>query len=333
MLRDSDTGVSGVVSRRKFLAASAGGLVALAGCTGQGGDGGDGGDGLSGEIDITGSSTVFPLATEVATLFEEEHDGVTTNIDSTGSGGGFENFFCPGDSDINNASRPIQDSELENCRNNDVEPVELKVATDALTVIVNNENDWATEMTFDQLAQIWGPEASDGQTWADVNPEWPDEEINRFGAATTSGTFDFFTETVNGAEGAHTQDYQATEEDRTIVQGVQGDSNGIGYLGFSYYFNNQDVATAVSVSEGGDDFFLPSLETAADGSYPLARPLFTYPNQNRLSEEHIAEFCRFFVEQSTSEEVVANTVGYVPNTESKASEVMDTLETAIEEAN
>ena len=338
--------ISSRVSRRKFVAAGTGGVLALAGCT-SGGDGGDGGDGggsggsgdggdsdqLSGEIFITGSSTVFPLAVEVADRFEQMHEGVSTSVERTGSGGGFENFFCPGDSDINNASRPIKDSERENCRSNGVEPVELKVATDALTVIVNNENDFATELTFDQLAQIWGPDAGADQTWADIDPDWPDEEINRFGAATTSGTFDFFTETVNGEEGAHTQDYSPTEQDRNIVQGVQGDPYGIGYFGFSYYFNNQDAATAVPVSENGDEFFLPSLENAANDDYPLARPLFTYPDRNRLTEDRIAEYCRFFVEQSTSEKIVANTVGYVPNTDSKASEVMETLESAVDEAN
>jgi phosphate transport system substrate-binding protein len=322
------------VSRRKFIAAAgAGGAFALAGCTSDGGSGDGGSDQLSGEIYITGSSTVFPLAVEVGDRFEQIHDEVSTSTDPTGSGGGFENFFCPGDSDINNASRPIKDSELENCRSNGVEPVELKVATDALTVIVSNDNDFATEMTFDELSQIWGPDAGADQTWADINSDWPDEEINRFGAATTSGTFDFFTETVNGEEGAHTQDYSPTERDRNIVQGVQGDPYGIGYFGFSYYFNNQDAATAVAVSENGDEFFLPSLENAANDDYPLARPLFTYPNKDRLTVDRIAEFCRFFVEKSTSEVVVADTVGYVPNTDSKASEVMETLESAIDDAN
>ncbi|PSQ39417.1 phosphate ABC transporter substrate-binding protein [Halobacteriales archaeon SW_5_70_135] len=325
--------ISSRVSRRKFIAAAgAGGVLALAGCT-DGGDGGDGGGNLSGEIFVTGSSTVFPLAVEVADRFERMHEDVSTSVERTGSGGGFENFFCPGDSDINNASRPIKDSELENCRSSGVEPVELKVATDALTVIVNNENDFATELTFDQLAQIWGPDAGADQTWADIDPDWPDEEVNRFGAATTSGTFDFFTETVNGEEGVHTQDYSPTEQDRNIVQGVQGDPYGIGYFGFSYYFNNQDAATAVAVSETGDEFFLPSLENAASDDYPLARPLFTYPDRNRLTEDRIAEFCRFFVEKSTSKEIVADTVGYVPNTDSKASEVMETLESAVDEAN
>jgi phosphate transport system substrate-binding protein len=342
------------------------GSIALAGCSESGGDGGgdsgggggdSGGDSgggdsgggdsgggnngdttetsmeLSGEISITGSSTVFPLATAVAEEFQNMHSDVSIDIQSTGSGGGFENFFCPGDSDINNASRPIKDGEQSNCESNGVTPHELKVATDALTVIINNENDWATEMTVDELAQIWGPDAGADQTWADVNSDWPDETIERFGAAETSGTFDYFTEVINGEEGAHTQAYEPTEDDRSIVQGVQGNQYAIGYFGFSYYFNNPDAVTAVAVDDG-DGPVEPSLETAASGEYtPLARPLFTYPAVERLSEDHIAEFCRFFVEQSTNEEVVADQVGYVPNTQDVADTELEDLNTAIEEAN
>lgn len=343
----------GRVSRRKVLFASgAMGVTALAGCT-EGDEGGDGNSGggsdgdsnggnnsgsggsasLSGDISITGSSTVFPLATAVAEQFQKEHSDVNIDIQSTGSGGGFENFFCPGDSDLNNASRPIKDSEQENCQSNDVAPHEIKVATDALTVVINNENDWATEMTVDELAQIWGPDAGADQTWADVNSEWPDETIERFGAAETSGTFDYFTEVINGEEGAHTQAYEPTENDRTIVQGVQGNQYAIGYFGFSYYYNNPDAATAVAVDDG-DGPVEPSLETASSGEYtPLVRPLFTYPNENRLSEDHIAEFCRYFVEQSSNEDLVAGEVGYVPNTQDRADQELEELNSAIEDPN
>jgi phosphate transport system substrate-binding protein len=261
------------------------------------------------------------------------HNQVDISIQSTGSGGGFENFFCPGESDINNASRPIGEDEVQNCADNGVEAHEIIVATDALTVVINNENDWATEMTVDEISQIWGPEASAGQTWADVNSSWPDEEIERFGAAETSGTFDYFTEVINGEEGAHTQDYEPTENDRTIVQGVTGSEYAIGYFGFSYYFNNPDAVTAVAV-DNGDGPVEPSLETASSGEYtPLARPLFTYPSMSALSETHIAEFCRFFVEQSANEEVVANQVGYVPRTQEQMEAALESLNSAIDEAN
>ncbi|EMA11304.1 phosphate ABC transporter substrate-binding protein, PhoT family [Haloarcula vallismortis] len=361
MAHDSN-GLSDRVSRRKFIATTgATGIAAIAGCSeggssggsdGESGDGssGDGGstDGgsteeestetateqsLSGEINITGSSTVFPLATAVAEEFQKMHSGVDISVQSTGSGGGFENFFCPGESDINNASRPIKDSETQNCNSNNVNPHEIKVATDALTVIINNENDWATEMTVDELAQIWGPEAGSGQTWADINSDWPDEEIERFGAAETSGTFDYFTEVINGEEGAHTQDYEPTEQDRTIVQGVTGSQYAIGYLGFAYYSQNPDQVTAVAVDNGNGPV-KPTLETAKSGEYaPLSRPLFTYPAMSALSEQHIAEFCRYFVEQSANTELVANQVGYVPNSQEEMQTELDELNSAIEEAN
>jgi phosphate transport system substrate-binding protein len=350
---DERTG-TGSNTRRTFLASGAAlGVAVLAGCTqGNGSDGdgsgngtgdgsddgnGDGnGDGesteLSGDISITGSSTVYPLATAVAEAFQKDHSEVNIDIQSTGSGGGFENFFCPGDSHLNNASRPIKDSEMENCQNNGVEPHEIKVATDALTVVVNNENDWATEMTVDQLAQIWGPDAGPDQTWSDVDPEWPDETIERFGAAETSGTFDYFTEVINGEEGAHTQAYEPTEDDRSIVQGVQGNPHAIGYFGFSYYYNNPDAVTAVAIDDG-DGPVEPSLETASSGEYtPLSRPLFTYPAMSALAEEHVAEFCRYFVEQSANEDVVAGEVGYVPNTSDRMEQELEELNSAIDEA-
>jgi phosphate transport system substrate-binding protein len=322
------------------IGAGSAGALALAGCTESGGGNGGNGNGngenvLSGSIDITGSSTVFPLAQAVSEEFNSEYPDaeVEFNINPTGSGGGFSNFFCPGDSDINNASREITEGEIESCQSNDVEPLELRVATDALTVIVNNENDWATELTYDQLTQIFGPDASEGQTWADIDSSWPEEPIERYGSATTSGTFDFFTEEVVGEGGSHTQDYQPTEQDRSIVQGVQGSPYAIGYFGFSYYYNNPEAATAVAISEEGEEFVTPSLDTAGSGEYPLSRPLFTYPNANRLDQDHIAEFCRFFVESSTDEAIVADEVGYVPNGQDTADEQLGKLEDAIENAN
>ena len=337
------------VTRRAALTTIAGaGTVALAGCTdasndagsddGSSGDGGSGDDSsgdssgsgeLSGDISIAGSSTVFPLMTAVAEEFQAENPNVNIDISSTGSGGGFANFFCVGETDFNNASRPIKEEEQQQCADNDVEYVELVAATDALTVVVNNDNSFATELTVDQLADIW---AADGvSTWSDVNSEWPDEEIERYGAAETSGTFDYFNEAVLGERG-HTDDYQATEQDNTIVQGVQGSEYAIGYFGFSYYFQNPEQVTAVAIDDG-DGPVLPSLETASNGEYtPLSRPLFTYPSISSLGEEHIAEFARYFVSQTTNEEIVANEVGYVPATEETQEEQMQTLEDAISQA-
>lgn len=347
MTRNSDT-----LSRRKFLIASgAAGLAGLAGCTesnegdsdggnsgGGSGDsedsGSDGSGELSGSIDIAGSSTVFPLATAMGERFQKEHPEVNVNLQSTGSGGGFANYFCTGDTDFNNASRPIKPEEQDQCSSNDVTPVELKVATDALTVIVNNDNDFIGEgLTVEQLKTIFSAEAQP-TTWSDVNSEWPDEEIEIFGPTDASGTYDYFIEAILGEEGpGHRQDYSATEQDRTIVQGVEGSKYAIGYMGFAYYSENTDAVQAVAINNG-DGYVEPSLDTALSGEYtPLSRPLFTYPAKESLAEEHVAAFARYWMENSTSKKIVADEVGYVPLGEDEQQEMLDKLNSAIEEAN
>ncbi|KAB1193447.1 phosphate ABC transporter substrate-binding protein PstS family protein [Haloferax sp. MBLA0076] len=342
-----------VLSRRKFLIASgAVGVAGLAGCTenntggsdggdsggSEGGDsdsGGDGSEELSGAIDIAGSSTVFPLATAMAERFQKQNSGVNINIQSTGSGGGFANYFCPGDTDFNNASRPIKGEEENQCADNDVTPIELKVATDALTVVVNNDNDFIGEgLTVEQLQTIFSAEEAP-TTWSDVNSEWPDEEIEIFGPTDASGTYDYFIEAIIGEEGpGHRQDYSATEQDRTIIQGVEGSEYAIGYLGFAYYSENTDSVQAVAVENDEGNFVEPSLDTALSGEYnPLSRPLFTYPSQGSLAEEHVAAFARYWMENSTSKEIVADEVGYVPLGDDEQQEMLDKLNAAIEEAN
>jgi phosphate transport system substrate-binding protein len=330
----TEESTSGSVSRRRLLAAVGSvGAIGLAGCT-QSGDGGNGGggDGLSGTIDIAGSSTVFPVATAMAERFESEHSGVNINIQSTGSGGGFANHFCPGRTDFNNASRPIRSEEEQACSENGITPVELTVATDALTVVVNNEADWVDCMTTDELAAIWSAD-DPPTTWSDVNSDWPDRELELYGPTDASGTYDYFIESIIGEEGSgHRQDYSATEQDRTIIQGVEGSETAIGYLGFAYYSQNTDRVKAVGIDDG-DGCVEPSLETARTGEYtPLSRPLFTYPKQASLAEEHVAEFARFWLENATSEEIIADEVGYVPLSDDVQSEQMDRLETAIENA-
>ncbi|WP_318569130.1 PstS family phosphate ABC transporter substrate-binding protein [Salinigranum marinum] len=339
------------VSRRRFvIGAGAVGAAGLAGCTRQNTGGGSGGssggsdgsagedetaasDGeLSGPIDIAGSSTVFPLATAFSELFKEEHPDVEFSLQSTGSGGGFQNFFCVGETDFNNASRPISPEEEELCAGNDVEPVELTVATDALTVVVNNDNDWAESLTVEQLREIWSAEEPP-TTWSEIDPEWPDEELELFGPTDASGTYDYFIEAVLGEEGpGHRQDYSPTEQDRTIIRGVEGSQYAMGYLGFAYYSQSADQVKAVAIDDG-DGPVEPSLETAKSGEYtPLSRPLFTYPATASLAEEQVAAFARFWMENTTNEEVVANEVGYVPLDEEQQQAQLDALETAIEAA-
>ena len=339
--------VSGA-TRRKFLTvAGSTGALALAGCTesstSDDGGNGDGSDNesdnggstdsseLSGSINIAGSSTVFPLMSAVAENFERNNPGVSIDISSTGSGGGFSNFFCEGDTDFNNASRPIQSEEEEQCANNGVEFIELVAATDALTVVVNNDNDFLDCLTVDELAQIWQADAA--ETWDEVRDEFPNEEIERYGAAETSGTHDYLVENIQGAEAGHTSDYQATEQDNSIVRGVQGSEYAIGYFGFAYYFQNPDEVTAIGIDDGSG-CVEPSLETASSGDYsPLSRPLFTYPSVSSLGKDHVAEFARYFLEQTTNEDLVAGEVGYVPSTEETKEAQLEKLESAIEEAN
>ena len=321
---------SGSVSRRRLLAAAgSAGVIGLAGCTQSGGGGGDDGDGLSGTIDIAGSSTVFPVATAMSERFKSEHPEVNINIQSTGSGGGFANHFCPGRTDFNNASRPVQPEEEQACSENGVTPVELTVATDALTIVVNNDADWVDCITTDELARIWSAE-DPPTTWSDVNSDWPDRELELYGPTDASGTYDYFIEAILGEEGpGHRQDYSATEQDRTIIQGVEGSEAAIGYLGFAYYSQNTDRVKALGIDDG-DGCVKPSLEAARSGEYtPLSRPLFTYPKQSSLAEDHIAEFARFWLENSTSEAIVADEVGYVPLSDDAQSEAMDRLESAI----
>ncbi|MFC6824305.1 PstS family phosphate ABC transporter substrate-binding protein [Halopelagius fulvigenes] len=342
------------LSRRKFIVgAGAAGVAGLAGCTrsGESGNptesgggstdsGGESTEGtqsetLSGDINIAGSSTVFPLATAMAERFQKKHSKVSVNVQSTGSGGGFANYFCTGQTDFNNASRPIKKEEKQQCSSNNVEPVELKVATDALTVIVNNKNDWIGEgLTVEQLRQIWSAK-SKPKTWADVNPEWPDEPLELFGPTDASGTYDYFIEAVLGEEGpGHRQDYSATEQDRTIVQGVQGSKYAMGYLGFAYYSENKDAVQAVPIKDGDGGYVKPSLDNALQGKYtPLSRPLFTYAAKSSLSKNHVAEFAKFWLQNATSKKIVAEEVGYVPLSDEEQSKMMKRLESAIQEAN
>lgn len=320
-------------SRRSLLAAAgAGGVFALAGCVGgdddNGGDNGDdnGGDELTGTVRISGSSTVFPVTQAVGNTFtQEQHPQTDYNLSKDGSGGGFRNVFIPGDSDINNASRPIKDSELSDCQDNGIDPIEFRIAQDALTIVVNNDADWVDEMEVSTIGEIWDPETAP-ETWADVNSDWPDQEFNLFGAATTSGTFDYFTERVVGEEDSIRDDYSGTERDDQIAAGVAGDTAAFGYLPFAYYVNNPDQVKAVGIVEDGGEAVDPSLEAAQSGEYPLARPLFFYVNNNKLADDPtLQEFVRFYIEQA-GEEFVADQIGYVPSSDDQVQSNLDKLE-------
>jgi phosphate transport system substrate-binding protein len=344
----ADSHFDGLTRRNALKTLGGAGAVAVAGCTSNGnGNGGGNGNGngngngtengdmqLSGSVRVSGSSTVFPIAQEVGRKFASEQNGVHPEVNfelsKDGSGGGFRNVFIPGDSDINNASRPIKDSERQDCEDNGITPIGFQIAQDALTIVVNNDNDWVDEMAVDTIGEIWSPD-SKPETWADVNSEWPDEPFDLYGAATTSGTFDYFTEAVVGEEGKIREDYEGTERDDQIANGVSSNQYAMGYLPFAYYTNNPDSVTALKVSEGGGEAVEPSLDAAQSGDYPLARPLFFYVNDNKLGEKvTLQEFCTFYIEES-GKDYIASDIGYVPSGDSRVQDNLDKLNTKISE--
>ena len=276
-----------------------------AGCGGSDGDGG-GSDSLSGAVTADGSSTVFPIAQAAAEEFRAEHGDVEVSVGTSGSGGGFEKF-CKGETDISNASRAIEDDEIAACKDNGVEYVELEVATDGLSVVVNPENDFVDCLTLDQLKQIWEPK-SKVKNWSDVDSDFPDQELSLYGPGTDSGTFDYFTDAVNGEEGASRSDYTASEDDNVLVQGIAGDEGALGYFGYGYVVENEGKVRALEV-DGGDGCVAPTKETIEDGSYaPLSRPLFVYVSKQGAEKEQVAAFVDFLLEDGTA---LVGDVGFI----------------------
>ncbi len=290
-----------------------------AGCGGDD-DGGSGG----GTITIDGSSTVGPFATRASEDFRAENPDVRITVGVSGTGGGFERF-CAGETDVSDASRTIDEDEVALCEESGVEYVELRVATDALTNIVNIQNDWATCLTVEQLSAIWKP-GSKVSNWNQLDPSFPDSPLKLYGPGTDSGTFDYFTDVINGEEGASRTDFSASEDDNVIVQGVSGDEGGLGYLGFSYYEENQDKLKALEV-DGGHGCVAPSVEAAQNETYtPLSRPLFMYVSTSALADnESLADFLRFTLE---NEQSIAEESRVVPMSQEQIDEQVQKLEDA-----
>ena len=266
-----------------------------------------GADGGGAAITADGSSTVGPFVTKAAEDFKAAQD-VDVTVGISGTGGGFERF-CAGETDLSNASRQIDDEEQVLCADAGVEYTEFRVATDALTNVVNAENDWATCLTVDQLKTIWGP-GSKVSSWREVDSSFPDVELSLFGPGTDSGTFDYFTGAINGDEGASRTDYSPSEDDNVIVQGVSGNRGGLGYFGFSYFEQNRSVLRAIEV-DGGSGCVAPSAEAAQDGSYtPLSRPLYVYVKQASFDEsEDVRGFVEFMLDNNAS---IAEAAQFVP---------------------
>lgn len=281
-------------------------VFALAACGGESDAGSEGaGPGLTGTVELDGSSTVFPIAEAVAEEFQIANPNVRVSVGISGSGGGFKRF-CAGETDLSNASRPIKEGEVDDCAAAGVEFTELSVAWDGLSVIANPDNTFAQCLTVDELKRIWEP-GSSVTTWRDVRSEWPAEEIRLYGPGADSGTFDYFTETINGESGASRPDFQASEDDNILVQGVAGDRYALGYFGYAYYAENSSRLKLIEV-DGGAGCVAPSDETIEDGTYaPLARPLFVYVRNGALSRPEIRAYADFMLENAA--ELVPST-GY-----------------------
>jgi phosphate transport system substrate-binding protein len=291
-------------------------LVAAA-CGGNDDNGTTGGGGtqLSGTINIDGSSTVAPLSEAAAELFQEQNSGVRVTVGTSGTGGGFEKF-CAGETDISDASRAIEADETKACESKGIKYEEVQVANDGLSVVVNNQNTWANCLTTAQLKKIWD-KGSKVDNWNQVDPSFPNEPLKLFGAGTDSGTFDYFTNAINGEEGRSRSDYSATEDDNVTVTGVSGTTGGLGYFGLSYLQENQGKIKGVQV-DGGGGCVAPTVETVQDGSYkPLSRPLFIYPSDKALERPEVKAFLEFYV---NNYQKIAEDALFVPLTEEQAAE-------------
>ncbi len=263
---------------------------------------------LSGSVVIDGSSTVFPVTEAVAEEYQKLHRGVKVTVGISGTGGGFKRF-CAGETDISDASRPISATEKDECQKAGVEFIEIPVAYDGLSVMVNPSNTWATSMTVAELKKLWEPAAQGKITrWNQIRPEWPDQPINLYGAGADSGTFDYFTEVIMGTAKSSRGDFTASEDDNILVQGIAGDRNALGYFGYAYYVENPGKLKLVAIDSGKGPI-LPSEETILGNTYkPLSRPLFIYVKKQAAARPEVKEFVRFYL---TTGRPLIKQVGYV----------------------
>ncbi len=272
----------------------------MAACGGSGAS--EGGGDVSGTISIEGSSTVQPITQAAAELFREEYPDARIEVGGAGTSDGFE-AFCQGDTQISDASRPIDVAEeVPVCEENGVEFIEIPVAYDGISVVVNSQNDWVSDVTSEELKTMWEPQAEGQVTnWSQVNPEWPDRELSLYGPGTESGTYEFFNEVIVGnEEEVNRSDYEASEDDNVLVQGVSGDENALGYFGYSYYENNRDAVTALAV-----DGVEPTEASIRSGEYLLSRPLFIYVNTKALENNGaVKPFVDFYLSEQNLNRLV-----------------------------
>jgi phosphate transport system substrate-binding protein len=299
--------------------------VALAACGDSGGTGSGGGAGsdLSGTIKVDGSSTVGPLTEAAAEGFQGQNSKVRVTVGTSGTGGGFEKF-CAGETDVSDASRSIEPDEKKACAGKGIEYEELQVANDGIAIVVNPDNDWAECLTVAQLKKIW-EKGSKIDNWKGVDPKFPDEKLELFGAGTDSGTFDFFTGKINGEEGNSRSDYNATEDDNVTVQGVSGSKGGLGYYGLSYAEENKDKNKLVQV-DGGGGCQTPNKDTVQSGAYkPLSRPLFVYPSDAAIKRPEVDAFLKYYIDNADQLADQAKFVPMTPEQKSASQQKADSL--------
>ena len=283
--------------RRRFLAAVGGGTAALSGCIVHGED-----SGLRGEVTMDGSNTVLPHGAAVAEEFLWRNNHVQVPVRGSGTGAGFQRF-CDGQTDIQNASRSILDSEVTQCNDNGIEYIELEALLDGLALWVHPDNDWCDCLTTEEIHRLWRS-GSDVETWSDLRPDdpaFPDEEIHLYGRDSASGTFDYFTEAINGEVGNIRNDYSASSDTNVIVRGVRGNRHALGFGGAGYYYENEDELKLLGVDDG-DGCIYPTRETIESVEYtPLTRAMYVYISTAGLDREAVRSFARFYFEEIDEE--------------------------------
>lgn len=266
---------------------------------------------LEGSIAIDGSSTVYLITEAMAEEFGKKYPGVRITVGISGTGGGFKKF-CNGETDINDASRPIKSSEIEQCQKNGIDYIELPIGYDGIAVVVNPQNDWVDYMTVEELKKLWEPEAQGKITrWNQIRPNWPDKPINLYGPGVDSGTFEYFTEAIVGKAGSARGDFLASEDDNVLVHGVANDIGGLGYFGLAYYEENTDKLKVVPIDSGTGPV-TPTMETVRNGTYrPLSRPLFIYVKKTAAERPEVKAFVRFYLDPKNAMTIIKE-VGYIP---------------------
>ena len=279
---------------------------------------------LKGTVKVDGSSTVFPITEAVAEEFGKvmEHRRVRVTVGVSGTGGGFKKFLA-GETDINDASRPIKQKEVDKARKNGIQYIELPVAYDGLSVVVNKKNTWVDYLTVAELHKIWKP-GSTVKTWKDIRSNWPDQKIQLYGPGTDSGTFDYFTEVINGKSQVSRSDFTKSEDDNVLVKGVAGDKGSLGYFGFAYYIENKDKLKVVPIKQGNKKPVSPTMTTINNSSYaPLSRPIFIYVNLQSAKKPEVRKFIHFYLKNAKE---LVKEVGYVPLPDQDYQKYLDQFE-------